>query len=137
MTRKINGTTFLIEIEGTIVGSYALDLDQLIISTNFAHLGISNLVLNLSRASMIDSIGIEVINHAQKQGFRVSILEPRGLVKDMLERARLKEQLLPFVQIVPNGSSSIGDIPSEIMGNERILSARKESYTSTELPVPC
>lgn len=100
ITRKINGATCFIEIEGAIVGIYADELDQLIRSTNFADLGINNLVFDLSQASMIDSIGLEAINYVQEKGLRVSIFNPQGLAKDMLERARLNGKLSPFLQIV-------------------------------------
>jgi anti-anti-sigma regulatory factor len=116
ITKKINGTTYLMEIEGAIVGIYADELDQLIRSTNFVRLGIINLVLNLSRGTMIDSIGLEAISHAQEQGFRISILNPQGLVKDMLERAMINGKLSPFLQIVEKDrrSSPREEVPISI-----------------------
>jgi anti-anti-sigma factor len=111
ITTKINGATCLMVIEGAIVGTHASDLDEFIRSTNFVRSGIINLVLDLSRASMIDSIGLETMKQAQEQGIRVSILNPRGLVKDMLERAMINGSLSHFLQIVEK---------------ERRVSARKE-----------
>ncbi|MFH0888837.1 MAG: STAS domain-containing protein [Planctomycetota bacterium] len=100
ITSKINNTTYLIEIEGAIVGIYAEELDKIIYSINFTCLGINNLIFNLARTSMIDSIGIETINHVQERGLKVSILNPQGLVKDMLERASITGRLSHFLQIV-------------------------------------
>jgi anti-anti-sigma regulatory factor len=122
ITNEINGVTCLMEIEGAIVGTHAEDLDQLIRLSNFARSGIINLVLNLSRATMIDSIGLEAIKHAQEQRLRVSILNPRGVVKDMLERAMLKERLSVFLQIVEK---------------DRRSSQRKEFPIPLRVPVSC
>ncbi|MFH0888950.1 MAG: STAS domain-containing protein [Planctomycetota bacterium] len=97
---KINDATYLIEMEGAIVGTYAEELNRFVHSINFACLGINNLVFNLARVSMIDSIGLEVINYIQERGLKVSILNPRGLAKDMLERVMIKGRLSPFLQIV-------------------------------------
>ena len=122
ITKKITGATYVIEIEGVIVGTHALDLDELILSTNFVHLGINNLVFDLTQVGMIDSIGLEAINHAQEQGLKVSILNPQGLVKDILERAMINGRLSPFLQIVEK---------------ERRVSARKEITIPRGLPVSC
>ncbi|MFH1231760.1 MAG: STAS domain-containing protein [Planctomycetota bacterium] len=100
ITSKINNATYLMEIEGAIVGIYAEELDKVIRSINFARLGINNLIFDLANTSMIDSIGIEAINHVQEQGLKVSILNPQGLVKDMLDWAGLTGRLSPFLQIV-------------------------------------
>jgi anti-anti-sigma factor len=122
ITKKIDGATYLMKIEGAIVGSYALDLDQVIRSTNFSYLGIKSLVFDFTKVSMIDSIGLEAIRHAQEQGLRVSILNPRELVKDMLERTRFNDRLLPLLQIVEK---------------DHRISARKEIPISTGFPVSC
>lgn len=97
---KINDATYLMELEGAIVGTHAAEFNRLVYSINFARLGINNLVLNLARASMIDSIGIETINHVQEQGLKVSILNPQELVKDILKRAIITERLLPCRMIM-------------------------------------
>jgi anti-anti-sigma regulatory factor len=90
------------EIEGAIIGRHALDLDKQIILTNFACLDINHLVLNFAQTSMIDSIGLEAINHAQEKGLRISILNPQGLVRDILDWASSTNKLSPFLQIVEN-----------------------------------
>jgi hypothetical protein len=96
MTIKINDASYLIGIEGAIVGTHALNLERLIQSTNFIDLGISHLVFNFNMTTMIDSIAIEVINRAQKQGLRVSIINPKNFVKDMLDTAQINGRLLPL-----------------------------------------
>jgi anti-anti-sigma factor len=100
ITTEINDMTCLMEIEGAIVGTHAEELNRLVHSISFKGSGINNLVLDLSRASMLDSIGIEIINHAQEKGLRVSILNPQGLTRDMLERARLNGKLSSFLRVV-------------------------------------
>jgi hypothetical protein len=100
ITKKINGNTCLIDIDGAIVGIYAVNLDQLICSGEFIDMGIMNLVLNLTKTSMIDSIGLDAIKHAQEQGLKVSILHPHGIVKEMLQRSKISERLSPFFNIV-------------------------------------
>lgn len=102
ITQKINGLTCLMEIEGAIIGRHALDLDNQILLTNFACLDINHLVFNLAQTSMIDSIGLEAINHAQEKGLRISILNPQGLVRDILDWASSTNKLSPFLQIVEN-----------------------------------
>lgn len=119
---KINGATWRIEAGGAIIGADALELDELIRSADFVRSGINNLVFDFSQASMIDSIGIEAINHAREQGLRVSILNSQGVVKDMLERAMFKKRLSSFVRIVKN---------------ERKSFPRKEVPLSIGLPVSC
>jgi anti-anti-sigma regulatory factor len=119
---KINGLTCLMEIEGAIVGTYAEELDRIIRSTDFARLGVNNLVFNLSRATMIDSIGLEAINHAQEQGLKVSIFNAQELVKDILERAMINGRLAPFLQIVEK---------------KQRVSASKEMTIPRGLPVSC
>ncbi|MFH0888349.1 MAG: STAS domain-containing protein [Planctomycetota bacterium] len=100
ITSKINDTTYLIEIDGAIVGTHAEEFNRYLSSINFARLGITDLIMDFSQASMIDSIGIEAINHAQEQRLTVSILNPQGLVKDMLDWASLTGRLSHFVQII-------------------------------------
>jgi anti-anti-sigma regulatory factor len=97
---KINDTTYLMEIEGAIVGTYAEEFNRRVSSINFARLGITNLIIDFSQASMIDSIGVEAINHAQERGLIVSILHPQESVKDMLKRAIITRRLLPCRMIV-------------------------------------
>jgi anti-anti-sigma factor len=122
ITKQINRMVYLIEIEGDIVGTHTADLYNAIHSINLGNLGINTLVLNLSKVSKIDSIGVEVINKAQEQGLKVSILNPQEVVKDMLERAMLKGRLSPFLQMVEK---------------DRRSSQRKEFPISLRSPVSC
>jgi anti-anti-sigma factor len=96
ITKKINGNTCLIDIDGAIVGIHAVNLDQLIRSGEFIDMGIINLVLNLTKTSMIDSIGLDAIKHAQEQGLKVSILHPHGIVKEMLQRSKKIIAIFPY-----------------------------------------
>jgi anti-anti-sigma factor len=132
ITTKINGAAYLMDIEGAIVGTKAVDLEQLIRSINLTCLDIDNLVLNLSRVSMIDSIGLEAIKYAQEQGLKVSILGPRGLVKDMLERAMINGRLSPFLEIVQKEHKT----SCQRRGSPQ-ATAPKEIPISIELPVSC
>ncbi|MFH0889252.1 MAG: STAS domain-containing protein [Planctomycetota bacterium] len=97
---KINDATYLMELEGAIVGTHAAEFNRHVSSINFTRLGITDLIMDFSQASMIDSIGIEAINHAQERGLKVSILHPQELVKDMLKRAIITKGLLPCRMIV-------------------------------------
>jgi anti-anti-sigma factor len=125
ITSKINDTTYLIEIAGAIVGTYAQKLNRFVHSINFVRLGIKNIVFNFAQTTMIDSIGLEAIDNAHKQGLRVSILNSQGVVNDMLERAGMNAQLSHFVQIEKENHIQIlaqNECPQEIIENITVTS---------------
>jgi anti-anti-sigma factor len=97
---KITNQACIIKIEGAIIGIHAKELGERIFSANLANFGITKLIMDFRRVTMIDSIGIEVIKHVQGQKINVSILNSRGTVKYMLDRAKLNCGVLPFVKII-------------------------------------
>jgi anti-anti-sigma factor len=122
ITNKIIDSTCFIKINGPIIGMHAVELNNLIKSTNFSQLGINKLVFDFTKVGMIDSIGLETVHEAQEKGLQISILNPQESVKDMLDRAQINKRLSPFLQIVRENHKSFN---------------RKEPNILKSIPISC
>jgi anti-anti-sigma regulatory factor len=107
ITKIINDKVCTMEIEEEIVGIHALDLDQIVRSISFDSLGVNEMIFNLTKTKMIDSIFLDVIKYVQEQGLKVTILNPTEIVNELLEMAIFNKHISSLINVIQKEEVSL------------------------------